>query len=156
MIRALALALAALSTLAAEDADPVEVLMRLRDQVMVHAGRIPNYTGVATTRRDRYQPDSGLAQQSCDKLIARHLQPGYSSSLKNMSTDRLRLDVAFNGEREMYSWAGASRFEDGEIDELVREGPIGTGPFVSLLVAIFTARGRFTFEGDKQVDGHAL
>jgi hypothetical protein len=156
MSRGLALALATLTAAAAADEDPVELLMRLRDQVMAHAGRIPNHTCVETIRRERYHPVGGISKQACDTLISRRMLPGFESNLKWISTDRLRLDVAFTGEREIYSWAGANKFEEGEIDELVRGGSMGTGPFVSALVAIFSDGGRFTFEGDKRVDGRSL
>src|SRR5437764_14747329 len=117
MSRGIALVLATLATAAAEDADPVEVLMRLRDQVMRHAGRIPNHTCVETVRRERYESAAGIHQQSCDTLLSRRRMIGFEATLKHISTDRLRLDVAFTGEREIYSWAGASKFEDGDIDE---------------------------------------
>ena len=39
------------------------------------------------------------------------------------------LDVALSETSEIYSWAGAPRFEEGDIDELIPDGAIGTGPF---------------------------
>jgi hypothetical protein len=156
MSRGIALALVTLAACAAEDQDPVELLMRLRDQVMSHAGRIPNYTCIETIRRERFQPDGGFAKQSCDTLLARRQKPDFASTLRLMSIDRLRLDVAYTGEREIYSWAGANKFEDGEIDELIRDGAMGTGPFASMVVAIFTEGARFTFEGDRPEAGRNL
>src|SRR5262249_13706419 len=114
MSRAVALALVTIAAAAAaEDEDPVEILMRLRDQVMTHAGRIPNHTCVETIRRERYQSGSSALQRSCDSILSFRRMNNFDSTLKWLSTDRLRLDVAFTGEREIYSWAGASKFEDG-------------------------------------------
>jgi hypothetical protein len=52
-------------------------------------------------------------------------------------TDRLRLDVTITHRGEIYSWVGASKFEDGSIDEIVKQGPFGTGSFGALLAVIF-------------------
>jgi hypothetical protein len=49
----------------------------------------------------------------------------------------LRLDVTIIPGGEIYSWVGASKFEEGGIDQVVKEGPIGTGPFGALLAVIF-------------------
>src|SRR4051794_23810049 len=68
--RGIALALVTMAAAAAEDEDPVEILMRLRDQVMTHAGRIPNHTCVETIRRERYQSGSAALQRSCDSILA--------------------------------------------------------------------------------------
>src|SRR5215471_17566178 len=100
MSRGFALALATVAAAAAEDEDPVEVLMRLRDQVMAHAGRIPNHTCVETISCEHFQ-SSGLSQPFRDTLAALHRQSGFRSTLKHISTDRLRLDVAFTGDREI-------------------------------------------------------
>jgi hypothetical protein len=156
MIRGIALALLAVTAMAAKDEDPVEVLMRLREQVMAHAGRIPNHTCVETIQRDRYQAGGEQSRLSCDALLARRQKSEFPTLLRFLSTDRLRLDVAYTGDREIYSWAGASRFEDGDIDELIHEGAMGTGAFASMLIAIFTEGGRFTFERDSQDGSRSL
>jgi len=133
----------------AGDEDPVAVLMRLRDQVLEHATRIPNHTCVETVQRDRYEPTTGRSPKSCDALVARRKQSDFPLLLRLDSTDRLRLDVALASSREIYSWAGASKFEEGDIDELIPEGAIGTGPFAAMLLGIFGGRPpEFVFEGD--------
>ena len=141
----------------AGDEDPVEILMRLRDQVLAHAALIPNHTCVETVQRDRYEPAAGRSAKSCDAIVARRKQPGFPMWLRLDSTDRLRLDVALASDREIYSWAGARKFEEGEIDELIPEGAMGTGPFAALLLAIFETRSpRFVFEGDTTLDARRL
>jgi hypothetical protein len=139
------------------DEDPVLVLMRLRDRVLEHGERIPNHTCVESMQRDRYEPVAGHAGKSCDTLLARRKQGDFLARLKLDSTDWLRLDVAYASGGEIYSWAGASRFEEGELDELVPEGATGTGPFASMLLGIFASRGpKYIFEGETSVDGRRL
>ncbi len=139
------------------DEDPVQVLMRLRDQVVEHGERIPNHTCVEKMQRDRYEPAAGRTNKSCDALLARRKQGDFQGRLKLDRTDWLRLDVAYAGGSEIYSWAGASKFEEGELDELVPEGAVGTGPFATMLLGIFQSRGpKFIFEGETPVDGRRL
>ena len=38
---------------------------------------------------------------------------------------------------EIYSWSGASRFDDATIDHVVRSGPFGTGSFGGFLIVVF-------------------
>jgi hypothetical protein len=86
--------------------------------------------------------------KSCDTMLARRKQADFQGRLKLSSTDWLRLDVAYAGGSEIYSWAGASKFEEGELDQLVPEGATGTGPFAAMLLAIFEPRfPKYSFEG---------
>jgi hypothetical protein len=141
----------------AGDEDPTEVLMRLRDYVLEHAERIPNHTCVETVERNRYEPTTGRSTKSCDALLARRQQSDFATRLRLNTTDRLRLDVALTTEREIYSWAGAGKFEEGDIDELVPEGAMGSGPFAAMLLSIFEPRNsRFVYEGDTTLDGRRL
>jgi hypothetical protein len=142
---------------AREVEDPTDLLIRLRDQVLDHARRIPNYTCAESIRRDRYEPLAGRTVKSCDTLLGERKQNSSSPPLRMETTDRLRLDVALAHDREIYSWAGANKFEEAEIDEWLPEGAIGTGPFASLLLSIFESRGpRFVFDGDETIDGRRL
>jgi hypothetical protein len=135
--------------------DPVEILIRLRDQVLAHAGRIPNHTCVETIQRDRYVPLSGRLTKACTTLL--EARQHSVASLRLDSTDWLRLDVGVGAGREIYSWAGAPRFEEGDIDDLVPEGAIGTGPFAGMLSSIFrNPNPHFRFEGDTVVDNRSL
>lgn len=139
------------------DNDPVEVLMRLRDQVLRHGERIPNHTCVETIVRDRFEPVTGRMSKSCDALLARRKQTDFPHLLRLDTTDRLRLDVGMASDSEMYSWAGARRFEAGELDEWLPEGAIGTGGFASLLLSVFQSRSpKFVFEDDVTEKGRAL
>jgi hypothetical protein len=153
-----AVVLVGLGSLAMAQDDPTDVLIRLRDQVLAHAQRIPNHTCVESVRRDQYANVSGgSAPLSCDTLLARRKQAGFSSALRLATTDRLRLDVLLASDRELYSWAGAGKFEEGEIDELVTQGAFGTGPFASMLLSVLQGKdARFIFEGDTTLAGRHL
>lgn len=156
-MRAFAAALLAFLPLAAEDADPTDVLMRLRDRVLAHGERIPNYTCVETITRDLQQPAVQPIPKSCDGILARRKTASFPALLRLATTDRLRLDVALAEGREIYSWAGASRFEEGEIDELIPDGAMGTGPFATMLLSVFRGRPpRFTYEGETKIDGRPV
>jgi hypothetical protein len=57
---------------------------------------------------------------------------------------------------EIFSWAGASRFSDTPLDQMV-DGPMVTGVFGGLLSVIFKQDVQeFTFKGNTEVDGRSL
>ncbi|SPE39164.1 conserved exported hypothetical protein [Candidatus Sulfopaludibacter sp. SbA3] len=156
-MKALALLLSAASVWGAADDDPIAVLMRVRDRVMAHAERIPNHTCVETIVRDWYDLAAGPPPSSCDALLGRRKKAGVGTLLRLATTDRLRLDVALTETQEIYSWAGAARFEEGGIDRLVPTGAIGTGSFAATLLSIFEARDpKFVYEGETTVESRRV
>jgi hypothetical protein len=140
------------------DEDPVELLAQLRDRVASLGGRIPNHTCVETIQRDVFALAAGPAPKSCGALLDAARQRPARASLKRQSTDWLRLDVAYSHTgREIYSWAGAGKFEEGEIDELVPEGAMGTGPFTTMLLSAFQNQStKYVFDGETTLDGRRL
>lgn len=155
MRTALALLLCTASVAAADD-NPIAVLMRLRDRVLEQGGRMPNHTCVETVERARYERVAETASRSCDDILARRALPNYRSLLRLSTTDRLRLDVAFTWDHEIYSWAAAGRFEEGDVDDVVHYGAIGSGSFGSLLMSAFGDRTPdFAFEGETSARGRS-
>jgi hypothetical protein len=139
------------------DEDPVEVLIRLRDRVSAHGERIPNHTCVETIQRDRYESTAGRASASCGALLDFRKTRDFFQRLTLDSTDWLRLDVAYSAGREIYSWAGAHKFEESDVDELVPEGAIGTGPFTGMVLSAFESRDpKYVFDGETKVEGRRL
>ena len=140
----------------ATDADPIDVLAALRDRVLEHGHTVPNHTCVETVDRSRFE-HAGQALKSCDAVLAGRRQMGAGARLRLATTDRLRLDVALSTEREIYSWAGANHFEDRDIDEIVPQGAMGTGPFAGFLLSVFIGRPpRFVFEGETALNGRTV
>jgi hypothetical protein len=140
---------------AAVPEDPVEVLARLRDRVVQHSRNVPNHTCVETVLRDRYEPSAGRANRSCDALLAARKQPG--NRLRLDVTDWLRLDVGVAGAREIFSWAGAPKFEDADIDVLFPGGSFGTGPFAAMLLSLFqNGNPHFVLDGATSLDGRRV
>jgi hypothetical protein len=52
----------------------------------------------------------------------------------------------------MYSWAGASKFESGDISHIVASGTSGSGEFASFLTGVFGGDAqKFTYSGEKDL-----
>ena len=92
---------------------------------------------------------------ACDQIIGERTSGRYKLQLN--ATDRLRLDVAVAQGREIVSWAGAGQFDTRRVDEVVGEGPTGTGAFGLYLVNVFDNSGvHFRYLGQKTVAGRSL
>jgi hypothetical protein len=156
-MKLLAALLLAATAWAAADDDPVELLMRVRDRVLVHASRIPNYTCVESIVRDWYDQVATSPPRSCDALPGRRKRASKGTLVRLATTDRLRLDVGIADVREVYSWAGAGHFEEKEIDEFVPPGAIGTGAFAATLLGIFQASDpKFFYDGDTTLNSRRV
>ena len=133
--QALILVLAA--TAIAADSESEEVLKRAAKKVSENYSSIRSYTCMETIERDYYRPRAATLPRECPVLMKQRQNPTPDMILLLWSRDRLRLEVATSRLGEIQSWPGASRFSDEGIDALVREGPIGTGAFGTLLRVIF-------------------
>jgi hypothetical protein len=134
--------------------DPVDVLKRATQKVLAGAQEIPKYTCVETVNREYFEPAAATLPRACPVLLEQRSHPTVDMILRPVSTDRLRLDVTLGTGGELFSWAGASRFEDASIDHLVRHGPMATGGFAGFLLAIFeTDAKRYVFDGSIMVNG---
>jgi hypothetical protein len=144
-------------TAAAADRDPALVLQRVAIKQRVRAASLPNYTCVETVTRDYYKSKSVAPKRTCADVLEERRHPGLEMGQRLVLTDRLRLDVTMIERGEIYSWSGASKFEDSGIDEVVHQGPIGTGSFGAFL-AVVLAQDLKTFHylGDTQVAGRNL
>ncbi|MGA2715867.1 MAG: hypothetical protein ABSG41_22420 [Bryobacteraceae bacterium] len=143
-LRSCAVLLAAAT--AASTADPVaeELFQRAREKVLDNTRRMPRYTCVETIYRTQYRPPDNAA--SCESLIAMRRLATSRGNL--MARDRLRLDVAVVEGREIFSWAGARRFETHDVSELVGSGASSSGEFGFFLASVFgSAREAFRYGG---------
>ena len=111
---------------------------------MDNVDHFTRYTCVQTVTRQEFQlPPTG---NSCAAAIATNQRSGAERRLR--WHDRLRLDVAVGEKSEMFSWAGASQFETGDITEMVARGASGSGEFGSFLASVFGGGGEnFIFRG---------
>jgi hypothetical protein len=149
--------LPALALTAQTPPDPADILARARVQIADAVKRLPKYTCVQTIDRNYYmRTDSGhTLNPSCDQAAA-DKEKG-RNPLHLAYTDRVRLEVAEGDGREIHSWPGASRFETGYIDELVKRGPIATGSFGGYLVDILQNGGaQFDFAGSGNEAGRQI
>ncbi len=135
--------------------DPALVLQRTAIKVRVRMASMPNYTCVQTVTRDYFRPRDPA--RSCLAVEAERQRPALDPVLVRTFTDRLRLDVSMTDRGEIYSWAGASKFEDTGIESIVHEGPISSGSFGALLSIVFALDPQnFEYRGAAQVDGRSL
>ncbi len=134
---------------------PVEVLARMGRIVTEDAARFPNYTCVETVERRYYRANLTGSPRNCDDLSAEKKKRGYKLVLE--STDRLRLDVKAGAIAEVFSWPGANRFEDRELERIIGYGPAATGSFGTLLLSIFQGDATdFAFSGETESAGRKL
>ncbi|HUB78941.1 MAG TPA: hypothetical protein VMB03_09105 [Bryobacteraceae bacterium] len=142
-----------LRLLPAAGREPAEVLREAVAKVLASSQHAVDYTCVQNTERHYYRPVSRVRPKFCPVIVGESRDPAKVPNLVLEFTDRLRLDVTTARSGELYSWAGASRFDDAGIDKIIREGPFGTGAFASFLDMIFQLDVRaFRFEGDKLVE----
>ncbi len=111
--------------------DPADLLQRIRNKVAARLSQLPNYTCSETIDRFLQRPSTGL-------------QP----------VDRVKLEVAFVGNRELYARPGGE-FQEGHASRLITSGTISDGEFGSHMVSLFrTDKAEFEFAGLCKKDGH--
>jgi hypothetical protein len=130
---------------------PAQALFnRLRSKVRADVARAPRYTCVENVTRKRYRPQYGGRPPGCEALIAardRLTSPGML-----VWHDRLRLDVAVGADSEIFSYAGARRFETADPQALALSGSTGSGDFGAFLASVFGADAEgFRFVGEQEV-----
>lgn len=113
--------------------DPELLLQRIRGRIAAHLSQLHNYT--------------------CHVAIDRLLRSTSTSSFDHR--DRVELEVAFVGDRELFSRAGETRFEEQPIHEIVPLGMIGNDAFGSHDDDVFSGdAATFKYAGSCKKDGH--
>ena len=139
-LRSCALLLAAATAAGAADPEAEELLKQARAKVLDNTRRMPRYTCVETISRTQYQPVD--RSSNCRSPIA--------ARGNLMARDRLRLDVAVMEDGEIFSWAGARKFETHDLRELAGGGASSTGEFATFLAGVFgSAPGAFRYAGQR-------
>jgi len=143
-------ALTLLLCLSARTAEsPAQALFNhVRENVRKDLERAPRYTCMQTVTRTQHRPQYGKIPNSCPALLAARAQLNSLGLL--LWHDRLRLDVAVGENSEMFSWAGARRFETNSLDDLALSGSTGSGDFTSFLSSVFGADAEgFRYHGEE-------
>jgi hypothetical protein len=113
--------------------DPELLLQRIRSRITAHLSQLHNYT--------------------CHAVIDRLVRSVNTSNFDHR--DRLDLEVAFVGDRELFSRAGETHFEEQPIHQIVPPGMIGNDLFGSHDDDVFSGNAAtFTFAGSCKKDGH--
>lgn len=113
---------------------PREVLLlaRIRQRVERAVAQLPDYT--------------------CLETIERSTRASAARPFKHVDT--VRLEVGQIGKKEVFSWPGGERFEEGHAFALVNFGTVSTGEFAQLLRAVFIGGfARIVWHGEENVLG---
>lgn len=128
-------ALVLLTCLQAAAQTPAELLNQIRRRMTDNLLHLPDYT--------------------CRETIERSLRNHDSKHYTLL--DRLRLDVAYVGGKELYAWPGAPRFGEMALDKIVSEGAIGNGTFGGFAREVFSSNApKFFWGGYVERDGRRL
>lgn len=113
--------------------NPELLLQRIRGRIAAHLSQLHNYT--------------------CHVVIDRLVQDPSFSRLDQR--DRAEFDVAFLGERELFSKPGEARFEEQSINRVVTAGMIGNDILGSHDDDLFSGdAATFKYAGSCRKDGH--
>jgi hypothetical protein len=118
-----------LCTAQPDAASRIALLARVHAKMGNAMARFPNYT--------------------CNESITRWSSSG--TPLRCEYMDRLRLEVAVVGGRELFSWPGAAGFERADPFEIVGSGPTGTGDFANFTKAVFVSDAPFYTYGAEEL-----
>lgn len=138
--------------------DPSVVLEQARARLQAVAQNLEKYVCVETVNRSYYQqvaprhaPVRTGPQPAC-------VQPVAASDPHQLEfTDRVRLEVTISEGSELHSWPGATRFDERNVDELIRNGPVSTGAFGGYLTSVFGQPGvAYQYTGEQSVSGKTL
>jgi len=137
--------------------DPAAVLAQARKSLQATAQSLEKYVCVETINRSYYERDARRkASASVVPPPACAPAPG-ADPYRLASTDRVRLEVTVSDGSELHSWPGATRFDERNVDDLIRNGPVSTGSFGAYLNSIFGQPGvAYQFKGMQLVDGKTL
>jgi len=109
------------------------LLQRIRDKMVAHLSQLPNYT--------------------CHEVVDRLMRRASSGSFERL--DRLELEVALVGNKELFARAGEARFREQEIHKMVPAGTIGNGAFGSYVEMVLSGDGAaIRYVGRSKTDGH--
>ncbi len=110
--------------------DPALVLQQARRRILLDVNQMQRYSCVQTITRHFSSPP-GFRHRSCEGYMETSAQRKRELPLE--AWDRLRFDVTVADGQEIYSWAGAQKFEGGDLSRMVSYGALGSGDFGAFL-----------------------
>ncbi len=131
--------------------DPTAALQHTKEHLLADLDRMPRYTCVQTITRTYYDARSQLHGSSCPALTATSGKRRPSA----FAWDRLRLEVAWVNGANVFSWVGAPRFANNNLEKLAGGGPLGSGDFGVVLREILL-RTTLDFRREQVVNGKRL
>ena len=137
--------------------DSATVLAQARTHLQEIARSLEKYVCVETINRSYYErvvprkaPASVVPPPACAPAPA-------ADPYRLAATDRVRLEVTVSDGSELHSWPGATRFDERNVDDLIRNGPVSTGSFGAYLNSIFGQPGvAYQYKGTQSTGGAAL
>ncbi|MGD1092527.1 MAG: hypothetical protein ABSB35_11130 [Bryobacteraceae bacterium] len=151
-IRAFIAAIVAVRMLSAQD-DSSALLARATEKILDSIRRLPKYTCLETIDRTYYAARSARLNRRAMTEASSSTCGGYGPLVSMEAADRLRVDVAVDGDTEINSWPGASSFDTRPIYQMIPFGPISTGSFGTFLLDLFANRiAQVTFT-ERKLDG---
>jgi hypothetical protein len=151
------LLLSALVVYAQTARDPAAVLEQARTRLQAMAANLQKYVCVETINRSYYQrvaPRKAPVQPEPPPACA---PPPPNDPYQLASTDRVRLEVTVSEGAELHSWPGATRFDERNVDDLIRNGPVSTGSFGAYLTSVFGQPGvAYQYKGEQSASGKTL
>lgn len=134
----------------AADSPAQTLFNRLRSNVLADLARVPRYTCVETIERREIRHQFSRMPNSCPALAA--IRDKNAADGVVIWRDRLRLDVAVGEKSEMFSFAGANRFDSESIEGLALSGATSSGDFGTFLASVFGADAeQFRYVGEKEI-----
>lgn len=136
------------STAIGQPEDTSGLLAQASEKVLSSLHRLPKYTCLETVERAYYVLPFYVLEREKHATPTMTEAPPVASCLESHAgelildaTDRVRVEVAAAGGREIHSWPAASHFDTGPFDQLVPSGPLSTGSFGTTLFDVFANPG---------------
>jgi hypothetical protein len=137
--------------------NPAAVLDEARTRLRAMSQTLEKYVCTETINRNYYErvtprkaPVSALPPKACAASPA-------GGPYQLATTDRVRLEVTVSEGAELHSWPGATRFDERNVDDLIRNGPVSTGSFGAYLNSVFAqSTATYEYKGEQTADGKTL
>ncbi|HEU0120759.1 MAG TPA: hypothetical protein VFQ91_09555 [Bryobacteraceae bacterium] len=133
-MRILGLAAAGFTLFAWGQPDPSAVLARARERAKTAAAGLSHYACSQTVQRETYKPRHGNPFAEDRKKKCQEGSPDQQALARR---DRVRWEVTVDEGKELFSWPGESRTEQGGAYALAADGLVTTGDFAAFLTDVF-------------------